>query len=361
MTLIFQDHVHALLCFILTQTIRSTILTGPNLNESPRKTFERRVESAFPIKNSANVRALVAVSGGPDSIALLRAITSNVADSSFLVVGHVNHQLRGKESIADEEFVRQIAHELDLRFLTTHLSGEHSDEESLRNLRHDALIEMAGSCGARYIMMGHNLDDQVETILFRIFRGTGIAGLTGIPKVRLANECTTIVRPLLEISREEIEAYLNELDQNFRVDATNNDSKYTRNFLRNDLIPMLKSRFGEALPQSIVRLGMQAAQTNQYVHTQATELTESIVSRSDNRVEIDLRRLADESPLLIRHFLVDLWVQQSWPRQSMTFRWWETISNAMLSSGECVPLNLPGALRFSKQEHLAVIEAQHGS
>ena len=125
-------------------------------------------------------------------------------------------------------------------------NADHSrSEESLRNARYDRLVEMAGQHGCRYLVTGHHLDDQIETVLFRIFRGTGIAGLQGIPERRVVNEALTIVRPLLSVRSEELKVYLQSIGQDFCVDPTNAESTFTRNFLRNEILPSLEQRFGD--------------------------------------------------------------------------------------------------------------------
>lgn len=275
---------------------------------------------------------------------------SNQWKAGNLMVAHVNHAVRGAESEDDGRFVGELAAKLGLEFHQSEAvpstEFDHS-EESLRNLRYDRLIQLAQTTGSRYIVTGHNLDDQVETILFRIFRGTGISGLAGIPPRRLASQSVTIVRPLLEVTRQSIENYLREIDQPFRFDSSNTDSKYARNYLRNGLIPELKARFGESVADSILRLGKQAQEFDCFLLTQSNGLADALTTQSASRVIVDCRKIQLCDPLVIRRWIVQIWVKQEWPRQAMTFQWWQTIGQSLQSEADVV-LNLPCSIRLEK-------------
>ncbi len=330
---------------------------------APLFELESQLESSFPVSNWAHVRTLVAVSGGPDSVALLRAMTSNLDrfDSTLrsnLSVGHVNHQIRGIESDSDAEFVRDLAKSLKLNFVDSKpkfldIKNGHS-EESLRDFRYAELMKLTSSTAGRYLVTGHNRDDQVETILFRILRGTGISGLKGIPAKRLANESTTIVRPLLEISREQIETYLHEIGQPFRHDSSNADTKYSRNYLRHSLIPELKSRFGESISQSLLRLGEQAAENEAFLDLQSSDLDAAILESSPLRLTLHCPDLSCHSSVIIRHWLNRIWIRQRWPRQAITAEWLRRLSSAIKSDENSV-LNLPNQIRFEKNDRRVVI------
>jgi tRNA(Ile)-lysidine synthase len=335
------------------------------LSNSLTNAVEQQVERAFPPEKWVSVRTLVAVSGGADSVALVRALAAISQRCSNtdtkLIVGHVNHRLRGVESDADESFVRELANELGIEF---HGTVPVSDavvpdsekpgpsEESLRDSRYVQLIDLANQSGARYLVTGHNFDDQVETILFRILRGTGISGLAGIPQYRLAGESVTIVRPLLETRRKEILTYLQDIEQLFRDDRSNFESVYSRNYLRNRLIPELRERFGESVPESIARLGQQAKEVDEFLTDQAAELFNAVITRDENRVAIDCDGLRTLPPILVRQFISLVWSEQKWPRQSMTFQWWNSICAAIQSDDDVV-LNLPCQIRFVKARSTA--------
>ena len=326
------------------------------LSNSLTTHVERQIERAFPAKNWTSVRTLVAVSGGPDSVALVRALSVITnrhleGNTTKLMVGHVNHGLRGSASEEDERFVSSLAQDLGLEFHRRAAvkpdSTPAASEESLRDFRYDQLLEMSKQTGARYIVTGHTFDDQVETIAFRIFRGTGVSGLAGIPQYRRASDSVTLVRPLLNVRRVEILDYLRGIGQTFRVDVSNSESVFTRNFLRNEILPRLCERLGDTVPEAIVRLGEQASEVDDYLTERARKLSTAILVQNEDQVEIDCERIRGQHPVLIRHFVSLIWKEQNWPRQAMTHQWWQAICAAMERDDDVV-LNLPGSIRFEK-------------
>lgn len=188
-------------------------------------------------------RVLVAVSGGPDSVALLHVLFDLRETLDLeLHVFHLNHMMRGKASERDALFVKELADELGLpctirSFDVPAYIDERglSPEEGAREVRYMLLDEVAEEVGASKIALGHQANDQVETFIMRILRGAGMEGLGGIPPVR-----NRYIRPLIEVGREEIEAYCREERIEFRVDASNLNLSYLRNRVRHRLIPALQ-------------------------------------------------------------------------------------------------------------------------
>ncbi len=330
------------------------------------------MDKVLPAERWRQFPVLVAVSGGADSIALLRLlhwisnqVSGGTAGSPAVCVGHINHGLRGAESDVDERFVRTLAAELRLPFLVQRRVKVDEDrpsiasEENLRNDRYEALLALAQQSAARYIFTGHTLDDQAETILFRFLRGTGIAGLTGIPAIRVIDETISIVRPLLNVRRTELEELLEEFQQPYRSDSSNKSSIYTRNFLRNQLLPNIQTRFGMNVTESIVRLGRQAAETEQYLDAQARLLRSAIRTQSPHQVEIELSVLRQHPPLIQRQFFKQIWQQQHWPLQSMTFDRWQALAEHCASElfESITALNLPGGIRAEFHNQRVVLRS----
>lgn len=193
-------------------------------------------------------KLLAAVSGGADSMCLLHLLAAAGLD---VTAAHFEHGIRGEESLRDLRFVETWCREHGISCLAGHgdapgyaLSHGMSLEQAARELRYAFLRNCADEIGAEYILTAHNLDDNAETLLFNLARGSGTAGLCGIPARR-----GEIVRPLLSVSRAEIEDYLSENQIPHVEDSTNREDAYTRNLIRHRVIPALREvnpRFAEA-------------------------------------------------------------------------------------------------------------------
>lgn len=225
------------------------------------KTFDHALRNRCDIE--AGSRLVLAVSGGADSVAMLRAIALLAPRKPWqlqLTVGHVQHHLR-EEAEGDAQFVESLAAKLNLPFqrrdLTLQLETGNL-EDAARNARYSALIEMAVQVDASAIVTAHHGDDQLETLLMRLLRGTSVSGLRGIAWHRDATKgsdgpSTSIVRPMLGHDREAIIAYLRELDQPWREDHTNGDLSKVRARLRADVLPHLHDLNSEVV-QRVVAL-----------------------------------------------------------------------------------------------------------
>ena len=317
--------------------------------------LDKIVEQTFPASQWRTFRTMIAVSGGPDSVALLRLIATSADAKSRpnLIVAHINHNTRAGQSGADAEFVQQLAKQLQLEFCLDTLpeqsveesASQRTSEESLRNARYGRLVEMAGRLGCRYLITGHHLDDQIETVLFRILRGTGIAGLQGIPERRVVNDALTIVRPLLSVRSEQLKAYLHSIGQEFRTDPTNAESSFTRNFLRNEILPSLEQRFGDVVG-AVSRLSEHAKQTETFLEVLVEPLLAAITLQNDNEVHLDRRQLVDQSDVLVQKLLLKIWSQQQWPLQAMSAQWWQRLTDAIKKQTGSLTLNVPGPVCF---------------
>ena len=206
----------------------------------------------------------VAVSGGADSVFLLHAMRELAANWPLaLSVIHVEHGIRGAASIEDAEFVRHLAGDFQLPF---HLhranvpAVEDNQEQAARNVRLHFYRELLSSGVLDRVATGHTRSDQAETVLYRTFRGSGLAGLCGILPVTSDG----IVRPLLEIDRSDIEAWLRARAIAWREDATNQDRAYARNWLRHDVLPALRARFNPRVDEALANLAELAQDEEKY-------------------------------------------------------------------------------------------------
>jgi tRNA(Ile)-lysidine synthase len=200
-------------------------------------------------------RVVVAVSGGADSVALLHALHSLRDELGIsLHVAHLNHGIRGKEADEDAAFVAELAARLSIPCSVEKAdvpavkkSLRLSTEEAARNVRYEFLDRVADGVGAARIATAHTADDQAETVLMNLIRGAGSDGLAGIPPVR-----DRYVRPMLEVTRLEVESYCTANDLIYRIDASNLRPDYRRNRIRLELIPLLEAHYNEGVKTALV-------------------------------------------------------------------------------------------------------------
>lgn len=262
---------------------------------------------------------VVAVSGGADSVALLRSLH---ALGRPLVVAHVNHRLRGADSDADEAYVRDLCTTLGVpcRVKSVDVAavadGENL-ESTARRIRYEFFTEVAVEIGAAWIATGHTADDQAETVLHRIIRGTGIQGLRGI-----AASHDYIVRPLLTATRAAVLAYLSALNQPYREDATNADQRFTRNRIRHELLPLLKT-FNPDVVAALTHIAEHASDAHEVIETVAADaLARAERPRAGNTIILDAAALGS-SRAVIRAVLRRVWDREGWPLSEMGFDAWD--------------------------------------
>jgi tRNA(Ile)-lysidine synthase len=290
---------------------------------------------------------VVAVSGGADSVALLRALATW---ASPLVVAHFNHRLRGAESDADERFVRELVGTLGLRCEVAgadiadevRTAGENL-EDVARRRRYDFLARVARSCGAEWVATGHTRDDQAETVLQRLLRGAGIQGLRGIASERELAPGVRLVRPLLNVSRAEVIAYLEELKQPWREDLSNRDPVFTRNRIRHELLPLLRT-FNPSANEVLARLAEQAGE----VHEEQEAAARALLAEAELPPARGLRVfrtdvLAAAPRHQVRGLFRLVWEREGWPLRDMTFKLWKRVVAVAL--GEETATDLPGGVR----------------
>jgi len=321
--------------------------------------LERSLIARWPMKRWCDVRCILAVSGGADSVAMVRSLTRIITPElrSNLVIGHVNHGWRGEQSDADAQFVQNIAEELDLEFVCLAPEDVLRTEAAARDQRYSLLTALAKERGARYVLMAHSRDDQIETVLDRILRGTGLAGMRGIPRERELEHGIALVRPLLEVSRNEIISYLGELGQEYCHDASNDDVKYTRNRIRHELLPLLKDQYHGAADEALLRLQQMSCELQDVIAEIVYPLFQTNVHFPDGvareRVVITCEGLTDVAPYLIRELFVLVWKQQDWPRGAMSTVHWQRLAEAVAPPQAA--FELPGGVRVERADDVLVL------
>ncbi len=237
--------------------------------------FKKHINSHFSFLNKSKI--LIAISGGLDSVVLTHLchqLNLNIA------LAHCNFNLRGKESDADENFVFQLAEDLNIEVFIEDFDTENYAKEnklsiqmSARELRYFWFDDLAEQLQFDYILTAHHADDNLETFLINLSRGTGIEGLTGIPEIN-----NNIVRPLLPFSRDEIETYAKDNQLKWREDSSNTSTKYLRNKLRHDVIPVLK----EINPQLLQNFGKTLGflqDSNEVLEDRIDDISNTIITK----------------------------------------------------------------------------------
>jgi tRNA(Ile)-lysidine synthase len=253
-------------------------------------------------------RVLVAVSGGPDSVALLHLLW-RLEDvlGIHLHVGHLDHGLRGSSSRGDAQYTRRLARRLELPVTLGRIQlspGSTGNlEEQARLARYAFLEKVADQIKAQRIATGHQADDQAETILMRILRGAGSAGLSGIPPVR-----GRIVRPCIQLRRNQIEEYLRRFRLRPRRDDTNLEHHYLRNQIRRELIPLLERSYNPNIIETLNRIGRLESEESAFFEQMSQKLLERLAKKGCNgKIVLDLRSFADyfsiEGKFLIRELI----------------------------------------------------------
>jgi len=254
-------------------------------------------------------RILLAISGGADSTALLHVLQSLRAHGLLeaeLVCAHVNHRLRGPASDEDERFVIEQATRLGLPIVRravdvrAHAKAHRlSVETAARRLRLEALQEIAQTSGCTWVATGHQKNDNAETIIQRLRRGTGLRGLAGIRPARRLGDGPWFASPLLNVTRDEIVAYLNRQKLDWREDRTNIDLTYTRNYIRHKLLPALQGESHGSLVEELSDLAASARRLYDRVQRDAEEAMSQLAQTHEDGIALGASRLSSLPELVV--------------------------------------------------------------
>lgn len=315
---------------------------------------------------ASSASVLIAISGGADSVALLRGLLQLREPLTLsLRAAHLNHQLRGADSDSDAEWVRALCQRFDVPcdvetapVAAISEQARRGIEETARDVRYDFLQTTAARHGCDVVAVAHTADDQAETVLHHILRGTGLTGLRGMQWSRSLGVSTRLTRPMLAIWRTDIEAFLAELGQDFRHDATNQDISLTRNRLRHDLLPRLEQDFNVRVREHLCQLAEQAADCEEAMRIASdTLLDAALLDRSENVVRLRRDALASVGRPLAREVFVRLWQRVDWPRQSMTFSHWDKLVN-FVQSDQPTAVDLPGPISVRRRANMIVLQRE---
>ena len=237
---------------------------------------------------------VVGVSGGPDSICLLNVLKNLQNELKInIVVAHINHMIR-KEADSETEFVQDFCKQRDIKcfvkkadVLQIAKEKKLGTEEVGRKIRYDFFEEVKNLVGGNKIATAHNANDNAETVLMNFLRGSGSTGLKGIEPIR----DNKLIRPIIECTRQEIEQYCNEKGLNPKYDKTNQESIYTRNKIRNMLIPYIQENFNPNIIETINRMSHLIATDEMYFKSIVKQsYKETFISRTEKEIILDLKK-----------------------------------------------------------------------
>lgn len=249
-------------------------------------------------------KIVVALSGGPDSVCMLSLLCSIREELNIqIAAAHINHMLRGEEADGDEEYARNLCESLNVRFFVkrediSKLAKEKkiSLEVAGRLIRYKFFDEVLEQLSFNKIAVAHNANDQAETILMRIMRGTGLEGLGGI----LAERDNKYIRPILFMNREEIEGYCNDEILNPHIDHTNLEKIYSRNKVRLDILPYMKRNFNPNIIETINRMSQLLQEDNDFIQGEVNKVYEANCTKCGNSIIIQSDLFKEHSSIIKR-------------------------------------------------------------
>lgn len=319
--------------------------------DKPADEFQARLADAIGRLVERPASVLLAVSGGCDSVALACGwleLAGRRGDR--LAVAHFDHRMR-PESGRDAEFVSAFAARWGIEFHSERAASTgRCSEESARRRRYAFLARAARQLGFSYVAVAHTADDQVETVLQAILRGTGLAGLGGMPAARSLDGHTRVVRPMLTIARHCAKAFLDERGQAYCTDTSNRDTSYTRNRIRHELLPLLRQEFNPRVDAALTRLAEIARLATAHLERDAAQLLQTaIIDSSPAAVVMRSEPLASADRLLACQAVRLLFTRQGWPRQRLGMAELRRIT-ALAEGPNPAAWDLPGGVRVARTD-----------
>jgi tRNA(Ile)-lysidine synthase len=312
-----------------------------NFRMSTKPILLKKLLETWPFEQWQSARVVIAVSGGADSVALLRALHTMATDPTLLHVAHFNHGWRGQESDEDERFVAELCQSLGLSYSIGKNATpveEARSEQVARKARYQFLREVACCRSAEFIATAHTASDRVETMLHNLCRGTGLAGVCTPSVLRTFGNQTTLVRPMVHCFRDEAIEFLTGISQVFRLDSSNENQSYRRNFLRHSVLPLLRQVYGDDVDQrlfSYSQLAEQSLQVQlglaQQYWLKSQELERNSVSQgwlpigAGDEVRLPCATLLPSEWPVVLLALQQQWQTNDWKQQSLTRQHWQQL------------------------------------
>jgi tRNA(Ile)-lysidine synthase len=329
----------------------------PALSKFARSLLREWRRLRLPLKDEPTI--IVGVSGGADSVALLLALDELIKSRKLdlkLIVFHVDHQIR-KTSGEDAHWVKHRAQELGLTAVISRVnvkSRQDNLEQAARSARYEAFAKLAQKRRARVVLTAHTQDDQAETILFNLLRGSGAEGLGGMQTIRQLKENreTLLVRPFLSWARRaDTERYCRDRNVDFRRDEMNEDRTFTRVRIRKQLLPLMKE-FNPRVIEAITRTGVLLRNDNEALNRAAGRLLELSRDKSTKRNQVRTDLLADAPPALRRRAL-RLWLENCRGHlRRLEFAHIAAVEDLVIENRGARTIELPGGASVSRKRGL---------
>ena len=286
-----------------------------NLEDDCYNKVTKTIKKYNLIKNGDKI--VIGVSGGPDSICLLD-ILKKIKNPTFdIIVAHINHMIR-EEADEDENFVKEYCSKNNIQFYSKSIdvqkianNNKISTEEAGRNARYEFFDEILKKTSGNKIAIAHNKNDKIETIIMNELRGCGLSGLKGIEPIR-----GKYIRPLIECERHDIERYCNDNKLNPRIDKTNFENIYTRNKIRNIVIPYIKKEFNPNIIETMDRLSILVTEQEEYIQNQVNktykellleehlENASKVVNKPKDYIVLDLKKFNNQEKVIKSNIII---------------------------------------------------------
>lgn len=259
-------------------------------------------------------KIVLGVSGGPDSISMLSILNDIRNDKNIKLdfeinVAHINHMIR-KEAKEDEEYVKQFCRKLNIKVYSKSIdvkkiayNNKAGLEETGREVRYNFFEKVLKETNFNKIGIAHNKNDKVETVIMNVIRGSGISGLRGIEPIKN----NKYIRPIIECERIEIEKYCDEKKLNPKIDKTNFENEYTRNKIRNIVIPYIKKEFNPNILEAIIKLSQLIKEEDEYLNKQVEEKYKNIlIEQKEKEIIIDLKKFNQEEKTIASRIIINI-------------------------------------------------------
>lgn len=307
-------------------------------------------------------KVLVGLSGGPDSVALVHLLNILKDEYPLVVyIAHLDHKIRAGESKADRKFCEELTRNLKLKIYCEERdipkivkeTGK-SSEEVARIERYNFFKETAGRLGIRKIAVGHTSDDQVETVLLRMLRGSGMLGLGGMSPIKEIKGFT-VIRPLIEVSRKDIERFIKERKMKYRVDSSNEETVFTRNRVRHELLPLLEKRFNPNIKEVIANMAENLRTENSFLEKFSKRKFKSVATLKNGYITINLERFKRQAEAVKKRILRHALETLKGDLRRFSYQHWKEMEDLIKARPTNSVVDLPCGINIRKDKENLIL------